>query len=281
MESTNSVKVGLVQYPIDTKNSFEKFLSKHEQILLSLKDKNLDLLVFPELVALDLVDFEKSLPMQWQKISSEDHPRYIEFFKSYTQKTGTAVLTGSMPAIENGKIYNQCRLIHRGETVSIQNKVFLTPDEKEWKWNGGSQASCFQWQGIRCAILICHDAEFPILSHSLAAQEVELLLVPSMTHDDFGINRVRWCSMARSVEHHCYTLVTGTTVNATKTREYCGQAAVITPQNSLHTTQVLFGKYNEPDILITELDIGKLRKGRTEKDFIYPVRDQNQRKSLS
>jgi predicted amidohydrolase len=278
MANIESVKIALVQYPIDTQNSFDFFLAKHEAILKSLTAQKIDLIVFPELVALDLVDFNKDLPTQWKKISSEDHPRYIDFFKSYTKKTGIAVLTGSLPAIENGKIHNQCRFIDHGETVSIQNKVFLTPDEKAWNWSGGTSARAFQWRGIQTAILICHDAEFPTLSNQLATENIELLLVPSMTHDDFGVNRVRWCSMARSVEHHCYTLVTGTTENATKAREYCGQAAVITPQNSLHTTEILLGRYNQPDILITELDLRKLRQGRTQKDFIYPVRDQNERR---
>lgn len=271
------LRFSLVQFPIHGAQTFDQFWSKHIDFLQAElhRPQPPQLIIFPELIALDLVDPNKDLETQWKTMASETHPLYLEKLSCWSRQHRIDILSGSLPAKDpkSGRYFNQCSLIQEGAILKSQNKVYLTPDEKSWNWAAGDKVDAFTYRGITTAILICHDSEFSDLSFRLASQKPELLLVPSMTHDIFGVHRVRWCSQARSVEHHCYSLVTGTVETPAQTKEYAGQAAVITPQNSFHTPEVIMGPYNISSSLYAELDFEKLRQSRSFPESIYPARD--------
>jgi predicted amidohydrolase len=52
-------------------------------------------------------------------------------------------------------------------------------------------------------VLICYDAEFPLLGRALMEAGVEILLVPSCTEALSGYSRVRIGAMARALEGQC------------------------------------------------------------------------------
>jgi hypothetical protein len=52
-------------------------------------------------------------------------------------------------------------------------------------------------------VLICYDAEFPLLGRALMEAGVEILLVPSCTEALSGYWRVRVGAMARALEGQC------------------------------------------------------------------------------
>jgi predicted amidohydrolase len=280
----NTLSFSLIQFPIHGEQSYDSFWAKHLQFFdFELKrSEKPQLIIFPELVALDLVDFSKEIEPQWKTIATEIHPRYLQDLKFWSRQHGIDVLSGSLPALDpkTGRYFNQCSLIKDGALLKSQNKVYLTPEEKTWNWASGLGVEAFDYRGIKTAILICHDSEFSDLSVGLAEQKPELLLVPSMTHDIYGIHRVRWCSQARSVEHHCYSLVTGTVESENQKQEYAGQAAVITPQNSFHTSDVLLGPYNQRASIFGSLNFERLRQSRSFPESIYPARDYLARRGV-
>jgi predicted amidohydrolase len=55
----------------------------------------------------------------------------------------------------------------------------------------------------RIGVLICYDAEFPLLGRALIEAGVEILLVPSCTEALSGYWRVRIGAMARALEGQC------------------------------------------------------------------------------
>ncbi len=58
----------------------------------------------------------------------------------------------------------------------------------------------------RLGILICYDAEFPLLARALVAAGADLLLVPSCTDGWAGYHRVRIACQARALEGQCYVV---------------------------------------------------------------------------
>jgi len=272
------LKFGLIQFPIQEKQSYEAFLAKNLAYLERAKDLGLDMLIFPELTALDMIDFKSDLAPQWKWLIGEIAPRYFEWFLQKSKEYNFTILTGSSPLKTEKGIINRCTLIERGQLLLNQDKIYLTPEEENvWKWQNSPLVQVFNYKGVKTCILICHDSEFPELSQTLSAEKIELLLVPSMTSNIYGLNRVRWCSQARAIEHHCYALVTGTVEAESSRGEYVGQAAFITPQNLHFSHQIQTGAFNVDDLLVCELDFEKLRLSRSQIELIYPVRDQLRR----
>lgn len=74
----------------------------------------------------------------------------------------------------------------------------------------GDTLRLVSWRGVKLAILICLDIELPAMAARLAAEDVDLLLVPSMTGKLSGYHRVFQCARARAVELQTVTAAVGT-----------------------------------------------------------------------
>lgn len=273
------LKLALVQYPIVEKQSGESLLKTHREFFAQAKSAGADLLVFPELVCLDMVDFTQGLPPQWISLSAFHSEKYLPEMQRLAQEFSLDVLTGSFPSLQNNGILNTCWLLEQGKKPLRIDKAFVTPEEHyEYRWNSGQTLTTLDYKGLRTAILICHDSEFPLCSNLLTEFQPELLIVPSMTTDHWGLNRVRWSTQARCVEHQCLAVITATVETATTRGEYTGQAALICPQNPVLGQDPLLGKWNERDLLVVELPTEKLKKSRLDLKQVYPARDQLSRK---
>ena len=73
----------------------------------------------------------------------------------------------------------------------------------------GSRVTPFEFLGARMAVLICLDVEMPAVAAKLQDQELDLLIVPSMTGQLSGYHRVFDCAKARAVELFAAVAVVG------------------------------------------------------------------------
>lgn len=83
------------------------------------------------------------------------------------------------------------------------DKLVPTPAERangDWPIRLGSRVHPFTFLGLRMAVLICLDVEMPAVAAKLQDQELDLLIVPSMTAQLSGYHRVFDCAKARAVE---------------------------------------------------------------------------------
>ena len=278
-QSARQLKLGLIQYPIQEKQSEERLLQKHRVFFADAKKARVDLLLFPELVCLDLVDFTLPLAPQWDRLSEFHNEIYLPQMKLLSEEFQMDVLTGSFPDRRDDKIFNTCWLIEKNQPLLRVDKAFVTPEEHhEYQWSSGQNLQAFEYRGIKTVILICHDSEFPQCSNLIAKYQPELLIIPSMTTDQWGLNRVRWSTQARCVEHQCYAVITATVETESTRNEYTGQAAMICPQNPIFATDPVVGAWNKSDLLVVELSLEKLHQSRQDNRQVYPVRDQLNRK---
>lgn len=125
---------------------------------------------------------------------------------------GVSLLAGSMPVRTAGGITNTAVLLAADGREIRQDKLCLTPFEQSsdtWHLTPGTELRLFELDGLKMAILICLDVEMPALSSLLARQDIDLLLVPSMTEMLSGYHRVFGCAKARAVELMCAVAVCG------------------------------------------------------------------------
>ncbi|ADZ71079.1 nitrilase-related carbon-nitrogen hydrolase [Polymorphum gilvum] len=154
-------------------------------------------------------------------------------------KHGLSLLAGSMPwRVEAGGragFVNRAFLFAADGRTLVHDKLSLTPAEQDddaWRLQPGSTLTVFELEGLRMAMLICLDVEMPALSCLLAKENLDLLLVPSMTEMRSGFHRVYDCAKARAVELMttvavcgCVGAAKGTTQNPTNV----SGAALFTP----------------------------------------------------
>ncbi len=113
--------------------------------------------------------------IQWQMRPYKDLEELLqqaEFSISYNIN----VISGSMPEMRDGKLYNVGYLCKRDGTLERYEKLHVTPDEaKVWGMQGGNTLKTFDTDCGKIGILICYDSEFPELSRLLADVDIDLL----------------------------------------------------------------------------------------------------------
>jgi predicted amidohydrolase len=240
-------------------------LQKHARRLVAeARDQGAELVLLPELFCVDAI----------RELNPEPAPKlYRELFQEACASAsetaaslGCGILWGTWPyETDSGKIRNRAIYADPRGKLSFQDKLSLTPEERIWGWQEGESLSTIEiLKDLYATILICHDIEFPDLSSALVGVRPELLLVPSLTTDAWGARRVGHCAAARAIEHFCFAAVSGVHGG-----DFFATPAVYSPQSPGWPQDASY----HPSIV--ELELGKLRRDRSDPMRIYPARDQH------
>jgi predicted amidohydrolase len=276
----DKIHVQLVPFHIDGKLNYEQFLNKIKNEVTKAKAAKADLVVFPELFMADMVEaaeLKSPLKTQMREFAKLHTPQLMLDLKSLAKENRIYLLGGSFPRQVNNDIHNTSIFISPNGETHLQDKIYLTPDEKDWGWAGGKKIEVFDTEIGKIAILICYDVEFPQISDRLASLAPEIIIVPSMTDTEAGFRRVRWTSQARAVEHRAYVLHVGTTGAPDPSWPHYAQASALSPSEKGFSGLIAEGGVNSSEPLLVELNLAKLREAR-KSGGIHPAKDQTDRK---
>ncbi|MCE8007122.1 carbon-nitrogen hydrolase family protein [Aestuariivita sp.] len=204
------MKVAAAAYALDVLESWQAYEDKLAAWVAEAAGAGAELLVFPEYGAMELAtlagpevagDLEGSLHAVADRLARADavHQRLAADY-------GVHILAASGPAAGNPRPVNRARLITPEGAVGVQDKQIMTRFEREpWDVAPGGPLRIFETDLGRIGVLICYDAEFPLLARALA--EADIILVPSCTDALSGYWRVRIGAMARALEGQCITVM--------------------------------------------------------------------------
>ena len=92
---------------------------------------------------------------------------------------GVGLVVG-YPEKSGGVLYNSAAVFDRdGHLISNYRKFALPNDFERDCFTPGTGPEVFEFEGVRCSVLICYDIEFPELARRAAVLGTELLLVPT------------------------------------------------------------------------------------------------------
>jgi predicted amidohydrolase/GNAT superfamily N-acetyltransferase len=265
------VRLGAVQWQMREFTSVEEVLEQVEYFVDALSDYKSDFAIFPEFFNAPLMGLTDQM----------DQTRAIRFLAGFTQQFreemsemavsyNINIITGSMPLIENDRVYNVAYLCHRDGRVDEQRKIHITPHERrDWVIEGGSQFEVFDTDAGRVAIMICYDIEFPELGRIAASQEVDIIMVPFWTDTKNGYLRVRHCAQARAIENECYVVITGSVGNLPKVENLdvqYAQSSVFSPSDFAFPHDAVMAETtpNTEMIMFSDMDLEKLKLVRNE-----------------
>jgi len=204
------MKVATAAYSLDFLQSWAQYEDKIDAWVTKAVEAGADLLVFPEYGAMELAtlsgeavaqDLQASLHAVSDRMQDADalHLRLAAMH-------GVHILAASGPAITDKGPVNRARLVTPSGAIGVQDKQIMTRFEREaWNVVGGGPLQVFDTDIGKLGILICYDAEFPLLGRALA--ECDVVLVPSCTETLAGYWRVRIGAMARALENQCVTVM--------------------------------------------------------------------------
>ncbi|PUB17219.1 carbon-nitrogen hydrolase family protein [Yoonia sediminilitoris] len=209
------MKIAAATYPIDWHDSWQSYVDKLSHWV---ETAEADLLVFPEYGGMELASFagaavagdlQASIAAVSERVSEAD-----ALHAALASTHGCHILAASAPVVTADGVVNRARLFAPEGVMGYQDKQIMTRFEREiWDISSGGALQLFETALGRIAVLICYDAEFPLLAQAVIAAGAEIILVPSCTDSAHGFARVRIGAMARALEGQCITVQSPTTGN--------------------------------------------------------------------
>lgn len=265
------VRVGVVQSQMRTVASVEELLSQVEYFVDAVSDYNSDFVLFPEFFTAPLMGLKKlQTGHESVRFLAEFTERFRQEMSHMAVSYNINIITGSMPLLEDGRLFNVAYLCRRDGSVDEQRKIHITPQEKNyWVIEGGNQLRSFDTDAGRIGILICYDVEFPELARLLAMQKIDILFVPFWTDTKNAYLRVRHCAQARAIENECYVAIAGSIGNLPSVDNLdvqYAQSAVFSHSDFAFPQDAILAETtpNTEMIIFSDLDLDKLRVLRNE-----------------
>ncbi|KAF2518890.1 GNAT family N-acetyltransferase [Flavobacterium salilacus subsp. salilacus] len=291
------IRLGLVQWQMRPLANVEALFEQAEFFIDAVSGYESDFALFPEL-------FVAPLMADFNHLSEADAireiARYCEPIRKRFQEMAISyninIITGSMPHMENGNLYNVGFLCKRDGTSEMYTKIHITPNEVHyWGMKGGSEIRTFDTDCGRIGIMICYDVEFPELSRLMADEGMNILFVPFLTDTQNGYTRVKHCAQARAIENECYVAIAGCVGNLPKVNNMdiqYAQTAVFTPSDFSFPSNGIKAETtpNTEMTLIVDVDIdllkelheyGSVRILKDRRNDLYSIKKLRQPNNIS
>jgi predicted amidohydrolase len=267
-----SLRIAAAQYPPEALASLGACRDKLARWVSEAAGSGAQLLVFPEYGAMEYAgaagasvagDLGASLAAV-----SDALPEMDAAHADLARRHGVHILAASGPSARGpGRYVNAARLIAPSGRIGTQEKLIMTPFERDWGISAGSGLKVFETALGRIAIAICYDSEFPLIVRAQAEAGAEIVLIPSCTEFVSGFHRVRAAALARALENTCVTVQSPTVGDAPWSPAIdrnAGAAGIFVPADrSLCDTGVLAeGHLNRPQWVYAAADLSRLTQVR-------------------
>ena len=260
-----SARIGCVQWQMRTVNSVQALMQQVEFFIDALSDYQCDVALLPEFFNAPLMGLEQhTTSLDAIKALAQFTNEIVDEISHLAVSYNISIIAGSMPVLEDGKLYNVSYFCRRDGTLESQYKIHPTPHEKRaWIMEGGDKVNIFETDFGKIGILICYDIEFPELARIQSEQGLQLLFVPFWTDTKNAYLRVRCCAQARAIENECYVIISGSVGNLPNVDSadiQYAQSAVFSPSDFSfpHDAIVAETTPNTEMTLIADLDLSKL-----------------------
>ena len=246
--------------------TFDNLIEQAEFFIDAVSGYQADFILFPEFFNAPLMAKynhlgEAEAIRKLAAYTEELRRKFVEFSISYNVN----IITGSMPYLDGGKLYNISYLCRRDGSWDSYKKIHITPNEIEtWGMSGGDAIRIFDTDSGKIGIAICYDVEFPELMRIYADQGLQILFVPFLTDTQNGYSRVRRCAQARAIENECYVAIAGCVGNLPRVNNMdiqYAQSAVFTPSDFAFPTNAIKSEAtpNTEMTLIVDVDLNLLK----------------------
>ena len=272
MSPHHTLHVASAQYPIGQPKSLAEWEDKIALWVKSGAATGAELLVFPEYAAIEQAacfgsEVYGDLQVTLHKVAELAASR-IALHAGLAKAHKVHILVGSGPVLKSdGRFVNAAQLVTPAGHIGEQEKLIMTPFERDWGISGGSPVRVFKTPIGTFGIAICYDSEFPLLVRAMAEAGADVVLVPSCTEKISGYHRVRTGCLARALENTIATVQSPTVGDAPWSPAVdfnAGAAGIYVPsEHGVSDDGVLAqGKVNASEWVNARIDLTRLRRVR-------------------
>lgn len=153
-----------------------------QRLEAAITDQQLDLVVCPEL-------FMSGYDVGDAIIDSAESSNgpFANAVQEIAKTHATSFIYGYPELAEDG-LYNSALCVDStGEILANHRKLLLPPGFESRYFKPGQNLSLFDLHGLRCAMLVCYDVEYPESVRAAAEAGAELVIVPTALSENWGV----------------------------------------------------------------------------------------------
>ena len=235
-----TLKVAAAKYTIDAPADFAAFAAKQASWLDEARQLGAGLAVLPEYLSLELaatLDESTRTDLHASLAATQAlHGAWLDLFSRLARERRMHVVAGTfLLDTGRGRYRNRSYAFAPDGSHVWQDKLRLTGFEKgTGVIEPGDELKVFETEGLRSAIAVCYDSEFPLPVRAQCEAGARLLIVPSCTDTEAGATRVRVGCLARALENRCFvaqSVTAGLAPWSPALDVNTGEAALIAPMD--------------------------------------------------
>jgi 5-aminopentanamidase len=176
-------------------------------------------------------------------------------------KRKTAIIYG-YPEQADGKLYNSAVCIDAsGQIIANQRKMILPPGFEAKYFSSGSDQVLFDLNGVRCAILICFDAEFPETARAAAQAGAQLLIVPTALLEEW--RSVSFQMMPTRAFENGVWLAYANHAGRENDMTWLGASCIVSPDGK----DAVRAGFDE-ELIFAEIDLAQIERARNKLPYL-------------
>ncbi len=203
----------------------------------------------------------------------------LERISEAARNSGVYVVAGSIPELDDGKLYNSSFIFNRdGEVMDVHRKMHLfdihVPGEISFRESenltAGDKVTVVETDLCRVGVVICYDIRFPELSRLMVDRGVELILVPGAFNMTTGPAHWETLMRVRAVDNQVYLAAASPARNRELSYIAYGHSMIVDPWGD-----VLNQAGASEEIIYAEVNSSRIRDVRNQLPLL-----ENRRKDI-
>ena len=197
-------------------------------------------------------------------VANNESAGFIQEAAALAKSTKTALVFG-YPELEGHTLYNAALFIDAaGMLRANHRKLAIPPGFEGDHFAAGSKMTAFDYMGIKCAVLICYDAEFPETLRKAAQMGAQLVIVPTALNVNWPIVTDK-VMPTRAFENGVW-LAYANHAGAEGDMDYYGHSCIATPTGA----DVARAGATE-QIIVAEIDAGAVTAAQKRLPYLRDV----------
>ena len=265
----NNLKIGLIQMKVH--NDKKENLLRAANLIKKISSEKSDIVILPEMFSCPYIT--SNFP-----IYAEEEGGYsYNFLSNIAKENNIYLVAGSIPEIDNNKIYNTSYVFNRyGEKIGKHRKVHLFDIDIKGKQtfkesdtlNAGDEVTVFDTEFGKIGLCICYDFRFPELTRLMVNKGAKAIIVPASFNMTTGPAHWHVMFRSRAIDNQVYTIGCSPARDYNSSYISYGHSLIVSPFG-----EILYELDDKEDMMTYTIDLDYVDKVREELPLLYHRRN--------
>ena len=265
----NNLKIGLIQMKVH--NDKKENLLRAANLIKKISSEKPDIVILPEMFSCPYIT--SNFP-----IYAEEEGGYsYNFLSNIAKENNIYLVAGSIPEIDNNKIYNTSYVFNRyGEKIGKHRKVHLFDIDIKGKQtfkesdtlNAGDEVTVFDTAFGKIGLCICYDFRFPELARLMVNKGAKAIIVPASFNMTTGPAHWHIMFKSRAIDNQVYTIGCSPARDYNSSYISYGHSLIVSPFG-----EILYELDDKEDMITYTIDLDYVDKVREQLPLLYHRRN--------